>query len=40
MSPGYLTPLASGAGPFVLTLGAALMTVGWLWLRKIVRIEY
>jgi tight adherence protein B len=39
LSPGYLAPLASGAGPLLIVAGCMFMGVGWLWLRKIVRIE-
>jgi tight adherence protein B len=39
--PGYLSPLIeASAGPFILGIGAALMIVGWLWLRRIVRLQF
>ena len=40
MSPGYLAPLTEGAGPVVIAIGCMFMGAGWMWLRKIVRIEY
>ena len=40
MSPGYLAPLTQGAGPVVIAIGCMFMGAGWMWLRKIVRIEY
>jgi tight adherence protein B len=40
MSPGYLAPLTQGAGPVVIAIGCLFMGAGWMWLRKIVRIEY
>ena len=38
--PGWLAPLTSGAGPAVLVLGAVLMALGSMWMKKIVRLEY
>lgn len=41
LNPGYLTPLfTEPAGPFLLVIGSVMMTVGWLWLRRIVRLQY
>jgi tight adherence protein B len=39
--PGYLAPLVEpGIGPVLLTVGAGLMTVGTLWMRRIVRLRF
>jgi tight adherence protein B len=39
--PGYLSPLFEpGAGPVLLGMGAVMITIGWLWLRSIVRLRY
>lgn len=41
LSPGYLTVLfTSPSGQRALLVAAALMTVGILWMRKIIRIEF
>lgn len=41
MSPDYLAPFGQhAAGPVLLALGAVLLAVGWLWLRRIVRLEF
>ena len=41
INPGYLSPLIErSAGPVLLAIGGVLMSVGWLWLRRIVRLEY
>ena len=40
MNPGYLSPFVErSAGPVLLVVGAMLMLTGWMWLRRIVRIE-
>jgi tight adherence protein B len=39
--PGYLSPLVeTSAGPVLIAIGAVLMTVGKLWLRRIVRLQF
>lgn len=38
--PGWLAPLTTGAGPAVLVVGAVLMALGSMWMKKIVRLEY
>ena len=41
LNPGYLRPLAEeGAGPVLLAIGGVLMVIGWLWLRRIVRLVF
>ena len=39
LSPGYLTPLFT-RGRFVVVAGAALMTTGWAWTRRLVRPQF
>ena len=39
--PGYLSPFVdTTAGPYLIAIGAVLMTVGKLWLRRIVRLQF
>ena len=39
--PGYLAPLVETSfGPVLLGIGAVLMTVGSLWMRRIVRLQF
>jgi tight adherence protein B len=41
LNPGYLTPFTqAGIGPVLLVVGAVLMSVGRLWMRRIVRLEF
>jgi tight adherence protein B len=39
LSPGYVTPLFT-RGLFVVIIGAVLMVVGWLWTRRLVRLQF
>lgn len=39
INPGYLAPLF-GRGAFLLVIGAALMLVGWVWTRRLVRPQF
>jgi tight adherence protein B len=40
VSPGYLAPLLEWSfGKLVLAAGGVLMLVGWVWMRKIVRLD-
>jgi tight adherence protein B len=41
LNPHYLAPFADhSAGPVLIAIGGALLSVGWLWLRRIVRTEF
>lgn len=39
LNPGYLAPLF-GRGTFLLVIGAVLMSVGWVWTRRLVRPQF
>lgn len=39
INPGYLAPLF-GRGAFLLVVGAVLMSVGWVWTRRLVRPQF
>ena len=38
-SPGYFDPFKQAPGPFLVVLGIGLLTVGWLWMRKIIKAQ-
>lgn len=38
-SPGYFDPFKQAPGPFLIVMGLALLTVGWLWMRKIIKAQ-
>jgi tight adherence protein B len=40
LNPGYFTRLTSGAGLVLLIGGAMLLVVGWLWMRRLGRLEF
>lgn len=37
VNPGYLEPMTSGIGPFLIGLAAVLMFAGWFWMRRLVK---
>lgn len=39
LSPGYFTPMKESPGPFLVVLAVVMLTVGWLWMRRIVKLR-
>ena len=40
INPGYLEPLFSGIGPVLLGVGAGMLLAGWLWMKRLIRVEF
>jgi tight adherence protein B len=40
INPDYFDELRSGTGLVLVTVGAALLVVGWLWMRRLSRLTY
>lgn len=40
INPGYLTPLLSGAGLIGVGISAGLLVVGWVWMMRLIRINF
>lgn len=39
LSPGYFEPMSTSPGPQLVAVAVALMVVGWIWMRRLVRAE-
>jgi tight adherence protein B len=40
INPDYIGRLTSGAGLVIVAAGAAMLAAGWLWIRRLCRLEY
>lgn len=40
VNPGYFSRLASGGGLALLLVGAALLVIGWIWMRRLGRLDF
>jgi Flp pilus assembly protein TadB len=40
VNPGYLAELGSGIGPVLLVVGAVLLVIGWVWIRRLTRLTF
>lgn len=39
LSPGYFAPMRESPGPLLVVLAVVMLTVGWLWMRRIVKLR-
>ena len=39
INPGYLDPLFTGIGPVLLAVGAGMLLAGWVWMKRLIRVE-
>ena len=40
INPDYIEPLKSGTGLALVIVGCGMLVVGWIWMRRVIRIEY
>ena len=40
LNPDYFSGLTSGAGVVMLAVGAVLLVIGWIWMRRLGRIDF
>ena len=40
INPDYVEPLKSGTGLALVFVGCGMLVVGWVWMRRVIRIEY
>jgi tight adherence protein B len=40
VNPGYLDPLFAGGGLVAVGLSAGLLVVGWVWMKRLIRIDF
>jgi tight adherence protein B len=40
MNPGYLQPLLSGVGLVAVAVGAGMLLCGWLWMKRLIRVDF
>jgi tight adherence protein B len=40
VNPDYLAELGSGIGPVLLVVGAVLLVIGWIWIRRLTRLTF
>jgi tight adherence protein B len=40
VNPGYFSRLASGGGLALLMVGAVLLVIGWIWMRRLGRLDF
>ena len=40
INPGYLEPLFSGVGLVMVGVGAGMLLAGWLWMKRLIRVEF
>jgi tight adherence protein B len=39
INPGYLEPLFSGVGVVLLAVGSGMLLTGWVWMKRLIRVE-
>ncbi|HEX6235984.1 MAG TPA: type II secretion system F family protein, partial [Acidimicrobiales bacterium] len=40
LNPDYLSDLTSGFGLVLLGIGAGMLVLGWVWMQRLIRLEY